>query len=300
MKRILLGSMALAAMIAGPAMAADMPVKVKAPPPVVLYDWSGAYVGFNIGGVWADVDRFYPQAIGGALSATSRTEDVIYGFHAGAQWQWGQWVLGVETSLSAGFREMQGSVALPTPPFAADTSAYNKITNLFTVGPRLGYAWDRFMIYGTGGYASADIKGQYTFTSTGVQRFPAFHGQNREPHFRVRGAGLKHVRVPPGKLSAPPHCHSAEEELFVVLEGDGTLLLGEDEHAVRAGHVVSRPAATGIAHAFRGGPDGLAMLAYGTREPNDIAYYPRSAKVYLRGVGVMARLDALEYWDGEP
>ena len=44
--------------------------------------------------------------------------------------------------------------------------------------------------------------------------------------------GLNIVSVPPGKLGAPPHCHSAEEELFVVLEGDGTLLLGEDEHPV--------------------------------------------------------------------
>ena len=64
---------------------------------------------------------------------------------------------------SAGFREMQGSVALPTPPFAADTSAYNKITNLFTVGPRLGYAFDRWMIYGTGGYASAEHQGAVHF-----------------------------------------------------------------------------------------------------------------------------------------
>jgi outer membrane immunogenic protein len=48
--------MALAAVIAGPAMAADMPVKALPPPPVV-YDWSGAYVGFNIGGAWFDVER---------------------------------------------------------------------------------------------------------------------------------------------------------------------------------------------------------------------------------------------------
>jgi len=178
MKKLFLGSMALAAVIAGPAMAADMPVKVKAPPPVVVYDWSGAYVGFNIGGVWADVDRFYPQAIGGALTATTRSDDVIYGFHAGAQGQWGNWVLGIEAAYSACFRECQGSTALPTPPFALDTSAYNKITNLFTVGPRLGYAWDRWMIFATGGYATGSIKGQYTFTSTGIQRFPTFHGQS--------------------------------------------------------------------------------------------------------------------------
>ena len=39
--------------------------------------------------------------------------------------------------------------------------------------------------------------------------------------------GIKHVTVAPGHLSMPPHCHSAEEEIFVVLEGSGTLeLLG--------------------------------------------------------------------------
>ena len=43
-------------MLAGPAMAADMPIKAP-PPPVVYYDWSGAYVGFNIGGVWSDVHQ---------------------------------------------------------------------------------------------------------------------------------------------------------------------------------------------------------------------------------------------------
>ena len=57
MKKFFLGSMALAAMIAGPAMAADMPVKVSRLRRWSYYDWSGAYVGFNIGGVWTDVDR---------------------------------------------------------------------------------------------------------------------------------------------------------------------------------------------------------------------------------------------------
>jgi uncharacterized cupin superfamily protein len=111
--------------------------------------------------------------------------------------------------------------------------------------------------------------------------------------------GLNHVTVPPGTLGTPPHCHSAEEELFVMLGGEGTLLLGDEEHPVRAGHVVARPAGTGIAHAFRGGGGGLTYLAYGTRESNDIAFYPRSGKVSLRGVKVIARLDQLEYWDGE-
>jgi uncharacterized cupin superfamily protein len=63
--------------------------------------------------------------------------------------------------------------------------------------------------------------------------------------------GLRHVVLEPGCLSAPPHCHSAEEEIFVVLEGEGTLLLGEDEHPVRAGSVVARPPGTRISHVPR-------------------------------------------------
>jgi uncharacterized cupin superfamily protein len=111
--------------------------------------------------------------------------------------------------------------------------------------------------------------------------------------------GLKHVTTAPGKLNCPPHCHAAQEELFVVLEGEGVLLLGDDEHPVRAGSVVSRPAGTHVAHAFRAGDEPLTLLAYGTREPNDVTYYPRSGKVYLRGVGLVGRIEPLDYWDGE-
>jgi uncharacterized cupin superfamily protein len=122
--------------------------------------------------------------------------------------------------------------------------------------------------------------------------------------------GLNHVTVPPGKLNVPPHCHSAEEELFVILEGTGSLELtpsprqaaygeGPSEHEVRPGSVVSRPAGTGIAHTFRAGPDGLTLLAYGTRDPNDICYYPRSRKISWRGVGLIGRLEHVDYWDGE-
>ena len=112
--------------------------------------------------------------------------------------------------------------------------------------------------------------------------------------------GLRHFTVPEGKLAVPPHCHAAEEELFVVLEGEGTLLLDAEEHPVRPGHVVARPPGTGVAHTFRAGPGGLSYLAYGTREANDIVFYPRSNKVSFKGVGVIARVERLDYWDGEP
>jgi uncharacterized cupin superfamily protein len=112
--------------------------------------------------------------------------------------------------------------------------------------------------------------------------------------------GLQHVEVAPGKEAGPLHCHSLEEEIFVVLDGDGVLVLDdEDETPVRPGSVIACPAATGVAHLFRAGDRGLTYLAYGTRDPGDICYYPRSNKINFGGVKVIARLEKLDYWDGE-
>jgi uncharacterized cupin superfamily protein len=114
-----------------------------------------------------------------------------------------------------------------------------------------------------------------------------------------REIGLNHLFLPEGKTSYPLHCHSAEEEVFIVLEGRGTFLLGDDEHPLEAGSVVVRPAASGVAHAVRGGAGGITYLAFGERINADMAWYPRSKKVSFKGLGVMGRLEPLEYYDGE-
>jgi uncharacterized cupin superfamily protein len=112
--------------------------------------------------------------------------------------------------------------------------------------------------------------------------------------------GLCQVTLEPGRKGALHHCHSAEEEIFVVLEGGGTVYLGDEEAPIRAGHVLGRPPGTGVAHSFRAGDDGMTYLAYGTREVNDIAYYPHSNKVNFRGIKLIGRIERLDYWEGEP
>jgi uncharacterized cupin superfamily protein len=105
-----------------------------------------------------------------------------------------------------------------------------------------------------------------------------------------RLTGLNWGRLEPNGTDDNEHCHSADEELFIVLEGGGTIFLGGEPHAVRAGSIVSRPAGTAVAHTWRAGPDGLTALFYGTREPNDIIWYPGTRELYFRGVGVTLKV----------
>jgi uncharacterized cupin superfamily protein len=129
-------------------------------------------------------------------------------------------------------------------------------------------------------------------------------------HERSRLAGLHWERIAPGRRGSVPHCHSEEEEVFVILEGSATLELWPppareaserpEEIALRPGHVVARPPGTRVSHAFAAGPDGVTMLIYGTRRPNDMCWYPRSRKIFWRGLGVIGRIETLDYMDGEP
>lgn len=122
------------------------------------------------------------------------------------------------------------------------------------------------------------------------------------PLGRTAGAqatGLNHVTLQASATGAPAHCHSLEEELFVVLAGGGTLELwqrGElEEHALVEGDVIARLPGSGVAHALRAGEDGMTYLAYGTREPADTCFYPQSGRVSLRGLGISLSSPEIDY-----
>lgn len=110
-------------------------------------------------------------------------------------------------------------------------------------------------------------------------------------------SGVKHCVLEAGTLNCPPHAHQAEEECFVVLDGDGEALLGPELYPLKTGSVLVRPPGTGVAHALRAGPDGMTYLAYGTRRAHDICLYPRSNKILIGDT--MFRVEPVDYWDGE-
>lgn len=111
---------------------------------------------------------------------------------------------------------------------------------------------------------------------------------------------LAHMTIAAGYEGFPPHCHSLDDELFVVLEGAGVVVLGDEEIPVRRGTIVDRPPSTKVAHSFRASDTAdLVYLVYGDLPPNDICFYPRSGKISFRGVGVIGRIEPLDYWEGE-
>jgi hypothetical protein len=79
----------------------------------------------------------------------------------------------------------------------------------------------------------------------------------------------------------------------------GGLLLDEAAYPVWSGSVVARPPATRVAYAFCARDGGLTLLAFGSSDPDDVAFSRARAKVSLRGIGLRFRVDRLDYWDGE-
>ena len=132
MKKILLSGVALAALFAAaPASAADVPVRQQqqyykaAPAPV--FNWTGFYFGGHVGYGWGDT------AVGGDV------DGFLGGVQLGYNWQLSRnWVFGVEADISG--TDINNAVPV-------------HIDYLGTLRARVGYTWDRTMLYGTGGLA---------------------------------------------------------------------------------------------------------------------------------------------------
>ena len=94
MKFRLLAGAAISAILAGSAFAADMPL--KAPPPVLAYDWSGFYIGGVIGGGWSHIDSSDPGLglIGTLINVpvvqTTTGSSFIGGIEGGDRYQFGE------------------------------------------------------------------------------------------------------------------------------------------------------------------------------------------------------------------
>jgi outer membrane immunogenic protein len=133
-------AMAIATTASGSAAAADLPRGPAPyyPPPASVYNWTGPYAGLNLGYQWAKVTNNVTEPSG-----------IAGGGQLGYNWQLGQFVFGLETDIQASA--------------ADDTFAPYKFSNPWfgTLRARIGYAINNVMLYGTGGLAYGELKGEF-------------------------------------------------------------------------------------------------------------------------------------------
>ena len=110
--------------------------------------------------------------------------------------------------------------------------------------------------------------------------------------------------VPPGKTMFPYHLHHANEEMFVVLSGHGTLRHDGEEYPIRQGDVIAAP--TGSSHQIQNTSDAeLRYLSISTMIWPEVCEYPDSGKIAAipgpggGGVHISRRDDIKPYWSGE-
>src|SRR6185436_17222128 len=125
----------------------------------------------------------------------------------------------------------------------------------------------------------------------------------------ARKLGASVDTVAPGMRSCPYHFHYAQEEMFVVLEGHGTLRVADEMLPLRPGDIAFIPAGPEYPHQIINTSDApLKYLSISTRETPEIAEYPDSGKyqAYVskgdeRPFRTLQRTEnGLDYWDGEP
>jgi outer membrane immunogenic protein len=168
-KQLLCGVAAIAVTVAisGPIHAAD--IALKAPPaPVaapVAPSWAGFYLGGHLGYGWSKMSG--AESTGDTFAGDLKLNGGVAGVHWGYNWQFSQWVLGYESDFSGTFGQGWSKYACAADGCPGSfTLLHGELHGLTTMRARLGWAFDRTLIYATGGVAWGWFKGFVTSGSS--------------------------------------------------------------------------------------------------------------------------------------
>jgi outer membrane immunogenic protein len=185
MKKFIVSGGVLVACLAGPALSADLPVEapvyVERPPAIGLLNWTGFYFGANLG--YARSPGSMDIYVGGlpVLSLSDTMSGVIGGVQAGANWQTGNAVFGIEGDIQGTSQSVSNTItttdvigAIAFPGAAVTAVNNDKITSFGTLRGRLGIASGRALYYVTGGGAFWTWSSNLTVTGLGSASFSSF------------------------------------------------------------------------------------------------------------------------------
>jgi outer membrane immunogenic protein len=157
---------ALALMAALPAGAADLSMPVKAPPPAPFFDWTGLYVGVNAGGGFGQSDfSSFNAARVNDFNGSTDTSGPFGGGQIGLNYQIGpSWLIGIEAD--AEWAAIEGSSTGCTATGCA--TGHSDLDMFGTARGRIGWVWDRVLLYGTGGWAFSHSETDRTINCVGA------------------------------------------------------------------------------------------------------------------------------------
>jgi len=192
-------------LIAGalPALAADLPVKARPMAPVMAaaYNWTGCYIGGNVGGKWVrtsgsvDVAAAGIGAAGGILLPNADTSTLIAGGQVGCNYQapGSNWVFGLEGDADWHRWSRTTTTVAPVPfPFIANDVFDIRSRWQASARGRIGYAWDRLLVYATGGAAFTEVTVGTNFIAFGI--FPQTLAEDKKTLFGATvGGGFEYA-----------------------------------------------------------------------------------------------------------
>jgi outer membrane immunogenic protein len=161
MNKSLVTAVAFASFVlAGPALAADLSYKV--PPPVPAFNWTGLYVGVHAGTGSSLNEQSFFSGTSSLLSENNYTSTgFLGGLQGGFNYQTGPWVWGVEAQFS--WTDLDGKDHCTAASPVALLNCHNKADWLGTAAARLGFAFDKAMVFVKGGGAWMHNKYEVSF-----------------------------------------------------------------------------------------------------------------------------------------
>jgi outer membrane immunogenic protein len=132
-------------------------------------DWNGFYAGGSLGYGESRTKADFALPAGAAFSTDTKLSGGLFGGQAGYNFHRGALLLGVEADAAFSTQKSQSLQTCAAPTCGvADLSFANeqKVTWIGTVRGRLGFTFDRWLVYGTGGVGAGGFKSQYSVSTT--------------------------------------------------------------------------------------------------------------------------------------
>jgi outer membrane immunogenic protein len=161
--------------LTGAAAAADLPA-AKAPVVVVapIYNWTGVYGGVDLGGAFGQTSVYLPAS---ATNVNIGNNGVFGGAQFGYNYQINSLVFGVEAEFN--LQSVKGSQNFQIPPSANVYGAKSQQDWFASIDGRLGYAFNRYLVYAVGGYAFSQFNSSLTTNALQVAGVSTtFNGYN--------------------------------------------------------------------------------------------------------------------------